>query len=421
MLFTIYCLGDVKLFACALNGVAMMYKVAEGGSIDIWTSNLPFGLGYGALLGALMALLVMIYTGYQKKQLDFRSLLLPLFLYFGLTVPKATVVIQDQYSTQAPVPVDNVPIGLALPIGAISGIAYTATKQLETIYYVPYGGFTKITDEGYVAPLKLLHALKYTGISVSAGIPNLKPTLEEISEICLVNNPKFNVKQYKSDINGFDAFLSALKAEDVNNRYVRVPVSGAVFERVLSCSEAGEYVSSALDAYMAGRNSNATLQMLSDLDLKKNNFTSDVRKSLSKQDNASENQGVRFTTNGQIVSSIGSLAGASNPEVLQFLKTSVLDSTLSAVNHCTSTNLQSDKAKCQNYLTSIEQWKEKSAADASGFVSIMRDGQNLLILLSIILFPLVLIIVIIQGVSSFKVFGSYILFTICAFLWLPFA
>lgn len=421
MLFTIYCLGDVKLFASALNGVAMMYKVAEGGSIDIWTSNLPFGLGYGALLGALMALLVMIYSGYQKKQLDYRSVLLPLILYFGLTVPKATVVIQDQYSTQAPVSVDNVPVGLALPLGAISGIAYTATKQLETIYYVPYGGFTKITDEGYVAPLKLLHALKYTGISASAGIPNLKPTLEEISNICLVNNSEFNVKQYKSNIDGFSAFLSALQAEEVNNRYVRVPVSGAVSERTLSCSEAGDYVSSALDAYMAGRNSNATLQMLSDLDLEKSNFTADVRKSLSKQDNASENQGVRFTTNGEIVTSIGSLAGATNPEVLQFLKTSILDSTLSAVNHCTSTNLQSDKAKCQNYLTSIEQWKEKSAADASGFVSIMRDGQNLLIILSIILFPLVLIIVIIQGVSSFKVFGSYILFTICAFMWLPVA
>lgn len=421
MLFTIYCLGDVKLFASALNGVAMMYKVAEGGNIDIWTSNLPFGLGYGALLGALMALLVMIYTGYQKKQLDFRSVLLPLILYFALTVPKATVVIQDQYSQQAPVQVDNVPIGLALPLGAISGIAYTATKQLETIYYVPYGGFTKITDEGYVAPLKLLHALKYTGISASTGIPNLKPTLEEISKICLVNNPSFNTKKYKSDIDGFSAFLSALQAVEVSNRHVVVPVSGAVKERVLSCAEAGDYVSSALDAYMAGRNSNATLQMLSDADLEKSNFKSDVKKALTKQENASENQGVGYTTNGQIVSAIGSLAGANNAEVLQFLKTTILDSTLSGVNHCTATNLQSDKAKCQNYLTSIEQWKEKTSADASGFVSIMRDGQNLLIVLSIILFPLVLIVVIIQGVSSFKVFGSYILFTICSFMWLPVA
>lgn len=421
MLFTIYCLGDVKLFASALNGVAMMYKVAEGGKIDIWTSNLPFGLGYGALLGALMALLVMIYTGYQKKQLDFRSVLLPLILYFALTVPKATVVIQDQYSQQAPVHVDNVPVGLAMPLGAISGIAYTATKQLETIYYVPYGGFTKITDEGYVAPLKLLHALKYTGISTSAGIPHLKPTLEQISNICLVNNPSFNTKQYKGEIDGFNSFLSALQAVEVSNRYVRVPVSGAVKERILSCAEAGDYVSSALDAYMAGKNSNATLQMLSDADLEKSNFKSDVKKALTKQDNASENQGVGYTTNGQIVSAIGGLAGASNDEVLQFLKTTILDSTLSAVNHCTATNLQSDKAKCQNYLTSIEQWKEKSSADASGFVSIMRDGQNLLIVLSIILFPLVLVVVIIQGVSSFKVFGSYILFTICSFMWLPVA
>lgn len=421
MIFTIYCLGDVKLFASALNGVAMMYKVAEGSTIDMWTSNLPMGLGYGALLGALMALLVMIYSGYQKKQLDFRSVLLPLFLYFALTVPKATIVIQDAYSDQAPVHVDNVPVGLALPLGTISSVAMVATEQIETVFYVPYGGFTKISDEGYVAPLKLLHAIKYTGVSTNVGVPNLRPTLTEISKICLVNNSAFDSKSYNKEIDGFSAFLSALQSAEVSNRYVKVPVSGAVSEKIMSCSDAGDYVSRALDAYMAGKNSGATNQMLSDADLEKANFQKDIQNALNQQNNASSAQGVKYTENGKIVDTIGKIAGANNQEVVQFLKTAMLDGTLSTVNHCTASKLESDKAKCQNYVSAVEQWKEGTAASASGFMSIMMDGQNLLIIFSIVLFPLVLLIVIIKGVSSFKIFGSYILFTICAYMWLPIA
>lgn len=421
MIFTIYCLGDVKLFASALNGVAMMYKVAEGSTVDMWTSNLPMGLGYGALLGALMALLVMIYSGYQKKQLDFRSVLLPLFLYFALTVPKATIVIQDAYSDQAPVHVDNVPVGLALPLGTISAIAMTATEQIETVFYVPYKGFTKISEEGYVAPLKLLHAVKYTGISTNVGLPNLRPTLTEISKVCLVNNSAFDSKGYSKEIDGFSAFLSALQSVEVSNRYVKVPVSGSVSEKIMSCSDAGDYVSRALDAYMAGKNSGATTQMLSDAELEKSNFQKDVQTALNQQNNASESQGVKYTENGKIVDTIGKVAGANNQEVVQFLKTAMLDGTLSTVNHCTASKLESDKAKCQNYVSAVEKWKEGTAASASGFMSIMMDGQNLLIIFSIILFPLVLLIVIIKGVSSFKIFGSYILFTICSYMWLPIA
>lgn len=421
MRFTIYTLGDVQLFEGAFQGIAMMYQVSSGHSIDLWTSNMPMGLGIGALLGALMALLLMIYTGYQKKDLDFRSVLLPLILYFALTVPKATVVIEDSYSQEAPVLVDNVPIGLAFPMGVISGIAMSATTQLENIYYVPYNGFTKITDQGYVAPLKLLHAIRYTGVSASAGMPLLNSTLQEVASICLVNNPDFNSKNYKNKIDGFSEFQLALQSPSVANRYVKVPLSGALPYKMLTCPQASEYISDSLDAYMAGTNSNSTLQMLSNVDLEKNNLVSDVQKGLANQENANENVGVRYDSNGEIIASIGAMAGASNQEVLQFLKTALLDTTLSTVNHCTASKLQSDKAKCQNYVTAVEQWKEKSASDASGFASIMRDGQNLLIILSIILFPLVLLIVIIKGVSSFKLFGSYILFAICAFMWLPVA
>lgn len=417
MEFTIYTLGDVALFRNALNGVAMMFTVAQGGTMDIWASNTGWGLGLGALLGALMALLIMVYNGALKRQLDWRNLLLPLILYYVLTVPKATVVIMDSYSTSAPSRVDNVPLGLAFPMGIISQITHSATIKLETVFSVPYNGFTKITDQGYVAPLKLLNAIRYTGITASGAMPNLQEAVNVAHNICLTNNSDWDVNTYQSSVDSLAVFVQALQSPQVQSRYAKVPTANSGF-KVLSCTDLGAYIKDGIDAYITGNNT-GLFKMLSDEQLKTSNLKTDAMKIQTGQNGSK--QGMPDMSTGQIIQTMANMAGADNATIMAFMQQTVLNPTLSAVTECAVDSDPASQGRCASYYTSVEQWKEKAAADASGFVAIMRDGQNLLIVLSIILFPIMVVILVLQGQSAMKILGSYILYTVSAFMWLPVA
>lgn len=417
MQFTVYTLGDVSLFESAFQGVAMMFTVASGGTMDIWASNSGWGLGMGALLGSLMALLIMIYNGAMKRQLDWRTLLAPLLLYFVLTVPKATVVVVDSYSKQAPRHVDNVPFGLAFPMGVISQIAYSATEKLETIFYVPYSGYTSITSEGYVAPLKMLNAIRYTGLTASGAMPNLQSAVNEAYHICLTNNDAFSENDYNNSIDSLDVFVKALQSTNVENRYVRVPTADQGI-KVMSCANVATYIEDGIDAYITGNN-NGLFKMLTNEQLKTSNMQKDAVKIQTGQ--SGSKQGLPDMTTAKIIETISSMAQADNVTVMAFMQQTILNPTLSAVSECAIDNDPTSQGRCSSYYTSVEQWKEKAAADASGFVAIMRDGQNLLIVLSVILFPIMVVILVLQGQSAMKILGSYILYTVSAFMWLPVA
>ncbi len=398
MEFTIFTLGDVALFENALKGVAMMFTVARGGTMDIWASNSGWGLGMGALLGALMALLIMVYNGALKRQLDWRMLLMPLLLYYVLTVPKVTVTIVDSYSNQPPRNVDNVPLGLAFPLGIISQIAHAATMKLETVFYVPYDGFTKITDQGYVAPLKLLNAIRYTGITASGAMPNLQQAVNEAFNVCLTNNNAFVENDYKSAIDSLSVFVSAVQNASVANRYVRVPTANSGM-KVMSCEDVGAYIQDGINAYITGNNT-GLYKMLTDEQLRTSNLKTDASKIQTGQ--SGSKQGMPEMNTSQIISTIASIAEADNATIMAFMQQTILNPTLSAVSECAVDSDPASQGRCSSYYTSVEQWKEKAAADASGFVAIMRDGQNLLIVLSIILFPIMVVILVLQGQSAMK-------------------
>lgn len=417
MEFTIYTLGDIELFRSALNGVAMMFTVAQGESIDIWASNSGWGLGMGALLGALMALLIMVYNGALKRQLDWRMILMPLLLYFVLTVPKATVVIQDSYNQTAPSRVDNIPFGLAFPLSIVSTITHSATTKLETVFFVPYDGFTKITDQGYVAPLKLLNAIRYTGLTASGGMPNLQETLNNAYHICIVNNDAFDENEYKSSIDTLSVFTRALQSPNVENRFVKVPTANGG-KKMMSCLNVATYITDGINAYISGSNTGQN-HMLSTAQLASTNLTSDTNKIQAGQDGSK--QGLPQMDTAEIIKTIANISGANNVEIMAFMQQTILNPTLSAVSECAIDSDPASQGRCSSYYTSVEQWKEKAAADASGFVAIMRDGQNLLIVLSIILFPIMVVILVLQGQSAMKILGSYMMFTVSAFMWLPVA
>lgn len=421
MNFSIYTLGDVTLFENALKGVAMMFTVVSGGGTSLWASNTSLGVGMGAVFGGLIAMIVMIYNGALKRQLDWRNLLLPTLLYVALTGPKTTVTIFDAYSNEAPRAVSGVPIGLAFPLGMISQLAFSSTKKLETVYAVPYAGYTTLTQEGYVAPLKILNSLRFSGVTFGGSSPDFQKILTEIHNICLVNNEAFDYNTYNSSKDPFGHLKEALSSPTVSQRSVRISVTGNnIVTKVLSCEESAKFLERSMDAYITGSNSSDAFSLLTNDELKINNLSRDLDRVLA-DTNSGSKQGVSEMSEGRILDTLAKFTTPNNDQIMQFMRGSLINPSLSGVTQCSFDQSKTGLAKCQSYLTAIEQWKDKSAADATGFVTIMRDGQNLLIVLSIILFPIMVLILVIQGAGSLKIMGSFILYTVSAFMWLPVA
>lgn len=423
--FNIYVLGDVRLFADTLNGIAMMFSVASGERINLWAANTnSMGLGMGAFLGMLMALCLLVYNAAFRQRFDFRALIIPLVIYIVLTVPKVRVNVIDAYYRDGAQTVNNVPMGLALPMSAISSIAMAATETLETVFTVPNDSFTRITDDGFVMPLKLLHAMRYTGLTMQDAYPNVTESIAEAVKICLTNNDAFDIKQYQNSGDGFGVFVTALADPSVAGRLVKIYPSTSPLGQVTTCETAAKWISGSMQAYMNGAvGGGGALSLISNSELKVRNFRNDLQKILASNNGntGSRNLSDATLSSARVIDDIQHLTTASNAEVLQFAQLTLFNPQLSAASQCAQSTDNNSTARCFTYITTEEQWKERSAAEASGFLSIMRDGQNLLILLSVTLFPIMVLIVVLQGLGGLKVVMSYLLYTISAYMWIPVA
>lgn len=422
--FTIYVLGDVRLFADTLNGIAMMFTVAGGEKYNLWASNTnSMGLGMGAFLGVLLSLALLVYNAAFRQRFDFRAVIIPLVLYIVLTVPKVTVNVVDAYGVDGVQTVDNVPLGLAFPMSAISGISLSATETLETIFRVPNASFTKITEDGFVMPLKLLHSMRYTGLTMRDAYPNITDSVAEVVKICLTNNEGFNPKAYQNSGNSMAVFYDALAHPSVASRLVKVYPATAPTGTITNCEKSAEYIKNSMESYLSGTVASGAINLISTEEIKIKNFRNDLQKILASNNG---NTGSRMLTSNnlstqRVLDDIQALTTATNSDVLAFAQATLFNPQLSAATECVSSSDNASTARCFTYNTTQEQWKERSAAEASGFLSIMRDGQNLLILLSVTLFPIMVLIVVLQGLGGLKVVMSYLLYTISAYMWIPVA
>lgn len=424
MEFQISVLGDVRLFADTLNGIAMMFSVAGGEHYNLWASNTnSMGLGMGAFLGVLLSICLLVYNAAFRQRFDIRAVIIPLLLYIILTVPKVRVNVIDAYGMDGMQTVDNVPLGLAFPMSAISGIALSATETLETIFRVPNPSFTKITEDGFVMPLKLLNAMRYTGLTMRDAYPNITESLAEVVKICMTNNEGFDPRRYQNSGDSMGVFYAALAHPSVASRLVKVYPASAPQGKITNCEFSGEWFRNSMEAYLSGTVMTPELTLMSQDAIKVKNFKRDIQKILASNNGTTGSNMLTQSTlsTARIMDDIQALTDASNDDVLNFAAATLFNPQLSAATECVESSNNAATARCFAYNTTQEQWKERSAAEATGFLSIMRDGQNLLILLSVTLFPIMVLIVVLQGLGGLKVVMSYLLYTISAYMWIPVA
>ena len=425
--FVIHILGDMALFDGALNGVAMLFK-----DTDLLSGKGYLGLGFGAFFGAAILLCVMVYNAAFKQQMEIRTLILPLVVYIILTVPKVDVAISDVYTGNVR-KVDNIPIGLAIPASVASGISKILTDIFETglqtvtgtEYYMP-----RITQDGYVTPLKLINGLRL--VAKNTPSPYLLETTKNFYSQCLYKNPNFSSNDLRTAPNMM-AYIKGLfnGAEYGVTTVVGVQgSSGAVTRTTKSCNAAYKIIENNINSYVDGiALQNSDLNMVGDT-TRINLMNAITNELVGSGDatGATSNFSANMTTYGTaatntaLFTAIQKMAGVTEDDGRIFAANTLLNPLLETASYCADKNADvSQLSKCTAWVSSVNQWEEKNAAAATGFLKIMKDGQNILIMISFLFFPIIVIFIMVQGVGSFKILGQYLAFTVAAYLWLPIA
>ncbi len=424
--FVIYTMGESGLFASALNGVAMLFN-----DTSLSHGNGVGNLGLGAFFGMMLLFTVWVYNAAFKQQMDMRALLAPLIVYMILTVPKASVAIEDIYSGNVKT-VDNVPLGLALPASVASGISVVFTEIIEKAYQVvadyPTGYMPKISEDGYVTPLKLINALRDSASIVPSQA--LLQTTKNIYQSCIVANPNFNVETYRKHENPVQYFTDAAKTSTSTVVYVTLATTGVTTDNIMTCEGAATEVQKAMTAYLDGINNSAggatqVNKIIGDVTLY-NLRNSMIRQMTANGESAGFNPkpsagGSNYTIN-DIVNYVSLMGNTSQDNARNFMMATIFNPMLETASYCyDKADGMSGMSKCSAWISSRSQWEEKNAAAGTGFLQVMRDGQNVLIMLSFLFFPIIVLFIMIQGTSSFKLLGNYMAFTVAAYLWLPMA
>lgn len=401
--FVIYTLGDTASFEAMLQGVALIFQD------PFYSGNAAFGLGYGVLLGVLILFTIALYQSAFKQKFELKSMIVPLIFYVMLTMPKTTVTIVDSYNQEPVRQVASIPIGLALPLNLASSIAQGFTESMETAYSTPNS--PRLLVDGFVSPLRTLYALRYVNISEES--PYIANMINQTYQSCVVGDERFDPDEYKNSPDSYTYFLNFLY--DNATGIVTLRHIDGTFKSY-SCYEAASELQKSFEAFVFGNGdvagtlnynfkralNGAMLMTDSSGALSKSRDYNDVMTSFAQITDMGTNDGRQFMLNTLFNQPLQSASYCSNNQ-------GSLDSTSSNAAHCTA------------WIQGEAQLAEDNAAAATGFMRMLQDGQNILLILAILLFPLVVIMIVYMGTKSVVVISSYVMYISSVYLWMPLA
>ena len=156
--YTIYCYFNSDQIQGILNAVVML--VGSGGVDGDYLSIVRVA----ALLGMFMSV---CYGFLRARGEDAAHYLLMVAIFYStLFIPRVTVVIEDHGGAAgAPIPVDNVPLGLAFFASTTSHIGYWLTEKTETFFSLPDTSL-RLSTHGLMGGTRALR------LSQSAAMPD---------------------------------------------------------------------------------------------------------------------------------------------------------------------------------------------------------------------------------------------------------
>ncbi|MYM92699.1 conjugal transfer protein TraG N-terminal domain-containing protein [Duganella vulcania] len=146
--FWIYSIGDATMLTNAFTGVAMVFN--DHGNVSAMVG-----------MGLMFSLLVLGGRAIVKQRFDLEYFFVGFVLYMLFFVPKVSVHVEDAYTASGQ-DIDNIPLGLAVPMSIVTRLGHYLTITYETAFSAP-----SMTTNGYLDSLNIL--AKMDGFSVGSA------------------------------------------------------------------------------------------------------------------------------------------------------------------------------------------------------------------------------------------------------------
>ena len=441
-LTTIYTLGDYKVLASAFNAVASFFN--GGGAIG------DSFMGQLLLLASMVSLFFFIAMGVGRMKMGFSAWFLTLVFGMVLFMPRTTVYTASYFdvnggSAGGATPfeaVDNVPVGIAYPLGITSFVFKELTMRYDTWSTTPGGsaddgGFAEKGLEGYFSPLKTMLRVQKLALP-----PVILQNIRTIStcdgiegRMAMVNegglNGALNMLDQGPGVSG-SVRIKVKTADGYKNfdvpcatalRTVFAQMQAFVVNEAATMSSpmARSIVTSSGMGEAMGINKGATeraKQIQKELDgvvsqlLELTGASSSTSTAKTEQDletimtgaNGNPAQMARAFENQTAVTAANTMANAVFSRVMAACGTR-------NSSECNQATYSSSEA--------IARGAVNAAGEASVFSAFMSHAMNALLYIYVILSPIILMVGVIMGVAGLKIWGAYLLFAAWINSWLP--
>lgn len=403
--FTIYTFGDVEIFRAALMGLAMIYNPANG----FFVSNTGVGLGALAGLGLLIGLTVLLLQGVTKQKLDIGEFLMLIIVFVVLFVPKFSVNIED-YNGSAIAKVDDVPLGVALPAGLVSGLAHELNNKLGTAYSTINGYPTGLmTPQALTSPLKLLHSLRDAAPQARFYEPRLYSNLRNLIAYCAAGREGVQQEWERLRV-GDDPVLKLVTFAGTQHGLTMFIPAGGTEAYLDTCGKAANDIASGIAAFSSNGSPASTISNVLTAAAARSNAATIIFDGTRPR--------VEPVTVDKQEEALAMLALSEAGDAANFLRSAIFNPDINATLHCAGKSANpADWKNCMPFQEGVLRYAEDSAAAGSFFQRLMYHGMNLVFFLWICLAPVVSVVMLMMGVRGLRLAGSYLLFGAWAVSW----
>lgn len=407
--FTIYTFGDVEIFRAAFAGVAMIFSPN-----DFFVSGQGVGLGALAGLGLLISLFITLLGGIFHGKIDVGGMVVVVIAFCLMFVPHVSVNIED-YNGSAIAKVDNVPLGVALPAGLVSGLANELNLKMGTAFSTVDGYPSGVNTPGALtSPLKILFSLRKAATVVPDKLGREVGNLDNLVAYCLAGRGN-NYNVYSQTAIAGDPILAmTTMAQQASGLTMYTPPGDDTGGTLTPCSVAAPLVEADIQNFMAGQSAAGGQLALAEAVLTAAATSEGAAQVLF---NGSKPKILPIGPSTQ-TDIIATLFQESADNAANFVKAAMFMPFVTASFECAeSSGNPVDWAPCMPFQSATLQYQEDSAAAGSFFQRIMFHGMNALFFLWICLSPVVATVMLILGQRGLKLAGSYLLFGAWAVSW----
>jgi conjugal transfer mating pair stabilization protein TraG len=423
----IYTFGHLSIFKSVFQALAVLFDPTQS---EFFVSNDGLGLGVGATLAAMIAFLGAGFSWFDTEKFTPHTALYGMVLYSLLFVPKMDDVwLSDLYSGRTEV-VNDVPFGVAIIGSAYSSISVGLARSFEAEYTSPgavegltYGNSILASGgnagSGFLSPLK---AMLYFRHNTFLHLPDhIKKNLISYQDLCIAvsavgllpPNPAFSYNDMSKEADPFDYLLdvgfigTTENATKYNADGTNIPVTCLELNAFLAGTSVDslEYQLTNADsmgmyAYRATSTGQNFEQYVSQIQNGSPHDTSGAITELSNQlstilENGTNSAAfMRAALSRDIIRLGNEFHGKTNEELVDYANT---------------------------MTTAIESSKILQAVEGEEFLKWSMAAMTALQFIFYALTPIVGLALIAKGAASFKYFGSYLLFGLWTYSWIPVA